>query len=217
MKNDEIHSTIGGELIRKFCSILTKLLAVNFLTLLFCIPVVTAGAALSAMHECLLKIVRGTDAPVGGQFLRAFRANLKQATLLWLPFLLIFAAALADLFILLAAPEVLEPWVSVPAIAAAIAAFLLFQFVMPVQSRFENTPLSILRSAAILSVSHFPRTLLMALLWMAPAFLFLKVTLSWPLVLMFGLSVPGYLCAKLYDPVFLRLEENQESGEQSGA
>lgn len=209
MKNDEIHSTIGGELIRKFCGILTKLLAVNFLTLLCCLPVITAGASLCAMHGCLLKIVRGTDVQTGGEFLRAFRANLKQATLLWLPFLLIFAAVLADLLILLAAPQVLEPWVSVPALAAAIAALLLFQFVMPVQAHFENGPLAILRSAAILSVSKLPRTLLMAVLGMAPAFLFLKVTLSWPLVAMFGFSVPGYLCAKLYDPVFLRLEENQ--------
>lgn len=212
MKNNEI--SFGGGLIRKLSTLVPKLLALNFLTLLCCVPVVTAGASFAALHDCLMKIIREDDDQLGRQFMRSFRANLKQATLLWLPFLLIFAAALADAFILIAAPGVLEPWVAVPAVSAALAAFLLFQFVMPLQARFENTPLNILRFAAILCVSHLPRTLLMAVLWAAPVVLFLKVTLSWPLVVMFGLSLPGYLCAKLYRPVFLKLEENMAEEEE---
>ena len=50
----------------------------------------------------------------------------------------------------------------------------------------------------------------MAVLWIVPVALFWNVTLSWSLIALFGLSVPGYLCARLYDPIFRRLEENQE-------
>lgn len=201
---------MGSELIQRFSNLLVRLLALNFLTLVFCIPVITAGASLTAMHDCLLKVLRRTDDQVGKQFLRSFRSNLKQATLLWLPFLLIFSAALVNTVILLAAPDTLADWVVVPAAAAAIAAFLLFQFVMPMQAHFENTPLNILRSAAILAVAYLPRTVLMAVLWIVPVALFWNVTLSWSLIALFGLSVPGYLCARLYDPIFRRLEENQE-------
>lgn len=208
MKRNPAHSSISGGLIRGVSNLLPKLLVVNLLTFIFCIPLVTAGASLCAMHDCLLKILRETDDRLGRQFLQSFRQNWKQATLLWLPFLMIFAAALVDILVVLIAPDVLAEWVVVPAISAAIAALLLFQFVMPMQAHFENTALNILRSAAILSVSHLPKTVLMAALGVLPVFLFLKVTLSWPLLFLFGLSLPGYFCAKLYNPVFLELEES---------
>lgn len=207
--NDSNDTSLTGSLIRRISNLLTRLLAINFLTLLCCIPVITIGAALTAMHGCLLKTIRGTTMDTGKEFFRVFRSNLKQSTLLWLPFLMIFLAAQVNVFILVAAPDVFPPWIAVPAIAAAIAAFLLFQFVLPMQAHFDNTPLLTLRSAAILAVSYFPKTALMAVLWAVPAVLFWKVTLSWPLILMFGLSLPGYLCAKLCNPIFLTLEENQ--------
>lgn len=208
MKQAPTQSLPGGQLIRGISALLPKLLALNLLTMAFCIPIVTAGASLCAMHSCLMRILREKDDRLGREFLQAFRENFKQGTLLWLPFLLIFTAALADVFVVLVAPDVLADWVVVPAVSAAIVALLLFQFVMPVQAHFENTAFNILRSAAILSISHLPKTVVMAVLGLAPAVLFLKVTLSWPLLLMFGMSLPGYVCAKLYDPIFLALEEN---------
>lgn len=208
VKKDALHISASGELIRKFSDLLTKLLKLNLLTLVMCIPIVTAGASLAAMHDCLLKIIRKTDNQISHQFFQAFRRNWKQATLLWLPFLLIFIAALTDIFIVIAAPDALAVWVVIPAISAATIAFLLFQFVMPLQAHFQNTTLHILRMAAILSIAHLPQTILMAILEAAPVFLFLKATLSWPLVALLGLSLPGYLCAKLYNPIFLVLEEN---------
>ena len=205
---DTNHS-IGGDLIRRFSNILTSLLALNFLTLICCIPVITTGASLTAMHGCLLKVVRKEGLQTTKDFFRLFCANWKQATLLWLPFLFIFIAAQVNVFILIAAPDVLPGWVAIPAVSAAVIAFFLFQFVMPVQAHFENMPLNTLHSAVVLSISYFPRTVLLAILWVMPMVLFWKVTLSWPLVVMFGLSLPGYFCAKLYDRVFLVLEENQ--------
>lgn len=214
--NGTPRSFIGGELIQRFSNLLVKLLILNFLTLIFCVPVVTVGASLTAMHDCLIKIIRQTDDQLSGQFLRSFRANLKQATLLWLPFLLIFSAALVNVVILLVAPDTFADWVVVPAAAAAVVTFLLFQFVMPMQARFENTPLGTLRSAAILAVAYLPKTILMAVLWIVPVVLFWNVTLSWPLIALFGLSLPGYLGTRLYDPVFRKLEEDQEQ-EEPGA
>ena len=211
------HFSLGGDLIQRFSNLLVKLLKLNFLTLVFSLPVFTAGASLTAMHHCLSKVIRQTDdqddGQLGEQFLRAFRENFKQATLLWLPFLLIFASALVNVVILLLAPDTFADWVVVPAAAAAIVTFLLFQFVMPMQAHFENTPLDSLRFAAILAVAYLPRTVLMAVLWLAPFVLFWNVTLSWPLLLLFGTALPGYLCARLCDPVFRRLEENQEREE----
>ena len=200
--------SIGGALIRRVSNVTTKLFAINFFTALCCIPVITAGAALTAMHDCALSVARKEDVAVFHRFFRVFRENFKQATLLWLPFLMIFAAALADLFVLLVAPEVLPTWIAVAAVSAAVVAFMIFQYVLPLQAHFENSVSGILRSACILSVSCFPKTVIMVLVWAVPVYCFLKLTVTWPLVLMFGLSLPAFVCAKLYSGVFTTLEEN---------
>ena len=208
MNNHTGSGSYGANKITCFSVILVKLLGLNLLTFAFSIPVITAGASLTAMYGVLLKLVRGDEAPFAKHFIGLFKENFKQSTLLWLPFLLIFGAAIVDIFVMITAPGALAMWVIVPAIAAAIAAFLIFQFVMPLQSHFSNTFLGTLRSAALLAVSNLPKTILMALLWALPAVLFWKFTPAFPLVVMFGFSVPGYFCARLYEPIFQILEDN---------
>lgn len=208
MRGDMGRGGYGANKVSRFCVMLVKLLGLNMLTLLFSIPVITIGASLTAMYDILLKLFRGDEEPFAKRFVASFRENFKQSTLLWLPFLLIFGAAAVDVFILITAPDALSVWVAVPAFAGAIAAYLLFQFVMPLQSHFFNTYLGTLRSAAILTVSNLPKTILMALLWALPSVLFWKFTPAFPLVVMFGYSVPGYFCVRLYEPIFQILEEN---------
>lgn len=199
----------SGEIIRTISNLLVKLVAINFFTFLFSIPIITGGAAITAMHDCLLRVVRKDDEPVFQRFYKSFRENFKQSTLLWLPFLLIFGGVLADVVILTLAPNMLPDWIVVPAVSAGIIALMIFQYVMPLQSHFSNTPLNILRFAAILAVSHFPKTVLMTVSAAAPVLLFVFFTPSFPLVVMLGISLPGYISAKLYDPVFTVLEENE--------
>ena len=187
---------------------ISRLAALNALALLCFLPVVTAGASLSALHDCLIRMEKGKEFQTARAFFSAFKRNFKQATLLWLPFMLIFLAAAADAFVLLAAPGLMPDWVMIPAFSAAIAAFLLFQFVLPFQAYFENGTLEILRCSAALAITNLPRTVAMAAVWLIPWALFHFVTLAWPLVLLFGIAGPGRFCAKLYVPVLEALHED---------
>ena len=65
------------------------LMIMNFLMILCCIPVITAGAAFTAMHYVLLKIVRGEEGYLIKGFFKSFKENFKQATILWLLMLLV--------------------------------------------------------------------------------------------------------------------------------
>ena len=60
------------------------LLILNVLMIVCCIPVITAGAAFTAMHYVLLKIVRGEEGYLIRGFFKSFRSNFRQATLIWL-------------------------------------------------------------------------------------------------------------------------------------
>ena len=47
----------------------------------------------------------------------------------------------------------------------------------------------------------------MLIITIAPLALLLRTTFALPFLLLFGLSVPGYACAMIYDPVFRRIEK----------
>lgn len=72
-------------------SIAGDLVLINLLTLLFSIPLVTAGAAFTATQRVCQEIVREEESYPVRTWLKTFRANFSQATLIWVPalFLLI--------------------------------------------------------------------------------------------------------------------------------
>ena len=64
---------------------MADLMWLNILTLICCIPVITAGAALTSMHYVALKIVRNEESYITRSFFKSFKTNFRQATLIWLP------------------------------------------------------------------------------------------------------------------------------------
>lgn len=68
--------------------VLFDLIILNVLTLLCCLPIVTAGASFTAMHSVLWRMVRHEETYVARQFFDSFKRNLKQSLLPWLAFLL---------------------------------------------------------------------------------------------------------------------------------
>ena len=59
-------------------SFLTKvadLILLNFLALIFCLPVITVGASLTALNYVALKIVRDEECYITRSFLKSFKEN----------------------------------------------------------------------------------------------------------------------------------------------
>ena len=73
------------------------LMILNLIVLVCCLPVFTAGAALTAMHYVLIKMVRDEDGYLIRSYLRSFKENFVQATGMWLIFLVFMAAFVVDL------------------------------------------------------------------------------------------------------------------------
>ena len=58
---------------------MADLMWLNILTLICCIPVITAGAALTSMHYVALKIVRNEESYITRSFFKSFKTNFRQA------------------------------------------------------------------------------------------------------------------------------------------
>ena len=67
------------------------LILLNICFVISCIPVVTIGAAMSALYSVTLKMADGEFGYTADTFFSSFRSNLKQATQLWL---ILFTASL---------------------------------------------------------------------------------------------------------------------------
>ena len=84
----------------RFMGRLTDLVWINILTLVCCLPVITAGAAISAMYKVLIKIAMENVGGLTRMYFGAFKNNFKQATKIWIPTLLIMLIMLSNAWLI---------------------------------------------------------------------------------------------------------------------
>ena len=183
------------------------LIVLNLLTILCCLPVVTVGAALTALNTAAIKIVRGEETAPVKDYFRAFRVNFKKGTVLGLIFLLVFAVLLVDYLAAGNAVSILRPVIA----AIALLVLMLGQYAFAMLARYENTLRGTLKNALLLSIGYFPRTLGMAVfaaaLWLL-AIQFLRY--GAPILFLFGFSLPCYVTILLMQGIFAKLENSEQ-------
>ena len=197
-----------------FLGKIADMLILNLLALLCCIPIITIGASISAAHYTALKMRRDRDNYVFRNFFRSFKTNLVQGTLIWILWLLIGGLTV---FSYLSYPEDgIGIVFKVVMCSMLIFIALTTMWVFPLQSRFVNKIRVTIRNAFFFSCRYILRTL--GMLVITVAFILLWFVLSpqmyW-IVILFGISVPVYLCAMIYDKVFEKLEEQIIEGQKA--
>ncbi len=145
----------------------------NLMFVLFCLPVFTVGASLTALYTCMQQLVyeEGKDnGLIFRDFWLAFRRNFKQATVLWLICLLIILFLAAYYWV---AQSLAGTFGKVYMVTFYLLVFLFlcgFLYIFPLQARFENTVGNTLRNAWLLSVAALPWTVLNRLLVLAAVY-----------------------------------------------
>lgn len=193
---------------------LSTLVYLNILTVLFCLPVVTAGASLAAMHYVIMEMIEDRGGPLAKEFWKRFKENLRNATPIWLIMAAAGAFLYADYRIITANQSGIPRVTLIPILAAALVWMAIYEYVFPLTARFENTLGATFKNAAILAVAYLPRTLAMMVLTAVVPYLFLNVTRLLPLFFLLGISLPSYLRALLYLPVFRKMAGEDEKPEE---
>ncbi|MBO4749874.1 MAG: YesL family protein [Lachnospiraceae bacterium] len=184
------------------------LMLLNIFALIFCLPIITIGASITALYYMALKIVRGEEVYIFKGFLKSFKMNFRQATIIWLAQVVVMVVLVFDYFILYGNPEN-NPSVlmQVLFLATTVVALAVFLFIYPVLSKFDNTIVNTFKNAFVMAIMQFPKVIVMAVLWVIPPLLGIFVFQLFPLVVLFGLSVPAYVSAMLYNKFFKRMED----------
>ena len=98
----------------------------------------------------------------------------------------------------------------IPIYAGLFVTAAIYVYVIPLTARFVYSTGAAFKNAAILAAAYFPRTVLMVAASAVIPFLLLNVTRLLPLFFLLGISLPGYLCALLYKPIFDKIIGEKE-------
>jgi uncharacterized membrane protein YesL len=198
----------SGNPVMRFLSRLVDLAILNIMTVIYAIPVVTAGAALTAMNYVLLHLYRRDETYVTRMFRKSFRDNLKQGIPLGLIVLFTAVITATDLWAMHASGSRMMTLMMIIITVIAGFLFVTFVYIFALQSRYENTVKGTIVNAFRLALANLPRTVVMMIIWiiwiLVMVYLHRAALLAF---LLYGFSLPGYLCTMLYEPVFVRLEE----------
>lgn len=148
------------------------LMILNVVFLLTCLPIVTIGAANTALYTVCFRFGTDREGKLLRSYFRAFRENFRQGTVLWLILLLFGAASCVNIFLFYSLSSVLRCAALVFAVALVLVV-LMFSYTFPLLSQFSNNNLSTVKNALALSIAWLPRSILVAGLNILPWALFL--------------------------------------------
>ena len=194
----------------KFMEALAWLGDICLLSLLYivcCIPVITIGAATTALYYDALKLAENRQQYIARDFLRTFRQNVRQATVIWLIILAGCAVLVADLLVAAGMERsALQAAIVIGAGCVGVVLALMTLYVFPVLARFDNTVKNTMRNALFMAIRHFPSSIVIMALHILPLLLaaaspagFVRVVL--PALLLAGAVLP-YLEAKMFSRIF---------------
>ena len=197
-----------------FFSRVADLAILNILFLICSLPVVTIGASLTAMSYVTLKMKDGVEGYVWKSFLKSFRQNLRQATIIWIGMLFLIGVLGVDFLILRNMSGPLRSVLFAVILIGFILWLLMLLYVFPVLSRFDNTIRTTLSNALLIALANAPRALLMVFI-LAAAFLITfwnAMTIVGGIMfwLIIGFAVLSWINSTLQTTIFHRLMPPEE-------
>ena len=219
-KGGSLTTGVGAEII----GVLNRLGDIMILSLLFmisCIPVITIGTALASAAYTANKAISSGDGYIFRYYTRAFKKNFKQATLLWLPMLIIGGMLGFDVFFW---------WAFIHSnssilfkVILVISIFVLFVYMMVLVNVFaligiyENPTKMQMKNAIIIGINKFPQTLIIIFIYAVSIGLMLHhmaFIFAYLLVLSGGMA---YLIAFIHKKMFLSVMQQSEAARQEMA
>lgn len=203
----------------KFIGNLADFFVLSLLWALCSVPVVTAGAATTALYYVTLKMASNQEGRLWQQFFHGFRRNFRAATLLWIGFLSAGAVLAADLYYGLhyglrgGSAGALA--MLVLALVVTLLYLCLLSFVFALLARVENRPSAIFAMAGGMLLHNFlpvlSGVLVMAGFWLVGVFVFAPLLVVVP-------GLPAYCNSFLYNRILARYGFSLEDrdGERRG-
>lgn len=193
----------------QFMSRVWDLMLLNVICILCCLPIITAGASITALHYVTLKMAENRETQIYRSFFRAFKQNFVQATVIEVILLVLGVVLWLDIrFFLLEGDIMANTFLSsVPAKLVVYAVLLMLLmistllsvYVFAVQARFSNPVGRTINNALLMSLRHLPSTVSMIFLNVL-FYIVMFTTFSW--LIFWAIAAPVYINSMFLCKVF---------------
>ena len=209
-----------------FMGRVADLFILNALCLICCIPIVTAGASITAMFYVSLKMVRNEESYIVKSFFKSFKENFKQATIIHLILLASAVVLFIDMNIVSNMDGTIARVLQVVFMAFTLLIAMIFLYIYPILSKFYNSIKNTFSNAFLMAIRHLPYTILMLIISVCPvAVLFIPnaqiMSTALMLLILIGPAVVAYMNStffvKIFDNYIPKEEEPSEEDALEGA
>ena len=201
------------------------LIMLNVVFLICCLPIVTIGASLTALHYVTLKMARNEESYIIRSFFKSFKQNFKQATVINLIMLAVAAILYMDMRIVGNISGTMSQVLYIVFFAFGILYMMVFLYIYPVLAKFYNSIKNTFRNAFLMAIRHLPYTVLMAVITLLPAGgFFIKSfriqSMAIMLLCLFGFAleafINGHFLVKIFDNYIPADADTQDTDLQNG-
>lgn len=193
----------------KFVKVLNRiadLVGLNLLAILFCIPIITIGASITAVYGCIFRIQEKREGYLTKDFWKLFKECFRSSTIIYL----VGAAVAAMLYLdyqIFATDSRLDI-LQVLVVAGGILVAEIFTYAFPMESYFENSLKATVKNALLLGISNIPYTLLMLGINVFPFFLVARIPVTFGIWFLIGISgvawINSFFLKKIFSKVRIR-------------
>lgn len=210
--SDMFHGAFNQE--GPFMAVLYKisdLFLLNILWILFSLPIVSIGASTSALYTVTLKMVRNEESYIFRSFIKAFRQNFKQATILWFLFAAVGGVLYFNLYVAASGKIFAQNFFFIIFTIMTILYLMIGSYLFPVQARFDTNVLRILKISAYLSLRHLGFTIAVLAITILPFLVVALYLYLLPIFIIIAVSGSAFLSSFLFHRIFLRYEKDEKN------
>ena len=205
-----------------FMGKVADLCLLNLVCLACCIPIVTAGASITALYYVTLKMVRNEESYIFRSFFKSFKQNFRQATIIHL--IMVAAAVLLylDTNIVKVMGEPMSQIMSVIFAVFTLVYAMILLYLYPILAKFYNSVKNTFTNAILMAIRYLPYTIIMLIICALPLLIFFVPSLQMQmtlilLLLLFGMAVIAYLNSFFLVKIFDKyIPENSEEDADGG-
>ncbi|MBE5928796.1 MAG: DUF624 domain-containing protein [Lachnospiraceae bacterium] len=203
----------------RLMKILGKIFDIGYLSLVFiisCIPIITIGAAFTALYYTSVKVIRRERGYVFQEYMRSFKLNFVPATIIWV-IQAVLTFIMAYNYYSVVGPE--GESVGFLAGAYIVMGLLIYAiscFAYPVLSRFDLKVSKIIRFSFFLAVKYFYFTIPMIVLSLGSIIAIILLAPAVPIVPLLFPTVANYLNSFMIEWVFKKYMPKEEHVTEDG-
>lgn len=185
---------------------LAQLLLLDLIMLAFCLPVITIGPSVAAMHYVLLRIYRNDEKYIFKMFWKSFKENLLQGVWLTVIYLFLLSSVIYSYYLIYIGTMKMHYLVFALLVLVTIIILTSCSWTFIFLSRYQDKTFRILKNAVTMVFVKPLYSVMILILTAAPLLGVIFLPQVFPLMVSLGFTVCGLMQTMLYSRIFNILE-----------